>query len=225
MKTPLLAAALCAAAFGHAWADDFAERLNQGFAAVKGEQAAFSAARAAAKTPARKSKAVIDRVLEAMNDGNEVASPIAEYVKAQGLDVALDGSLPDAPRVLAPRIADQASAKMYAAMPDCAEKQYMRMSLAARTWLELGGERSSLPVVDGYNDREMSARYQIWLDNGSEAGLEKIGEASKTPSIDELEGREKDPARLQALERANKAFVDFLMSENEWRQTNAFRLR
>lgn len=228
MKTPLLAAALCAVAFGPAFADDFAERLNFGAGAVKQSMAGFQAARAAkaaaaAKTPARKSQAVIDKVLEAMGDGNEVGTQIAEYVKANKVDIQLDDALPDAPRVLAPRIADQAAVKMLAGMPACSEKLYMRLSMTVRTWLELGGDKKALPMVDGYNDQAMSGRYKLWLENGSEMTLYKIGE--QTNNLMELEDATKDPAQRAELEKANKAFVSFLLSENEWRQSNAFRLQ
>lgn len=230
MKTPLLAAALCASILAPALADDFSGHLNFGADAVKQSMAGFQAARAAkaaaaAKTPSYKSQAVIEHVLDQMNDGNPVGEPIAAYVRAKKLSIQLDDSLPDAPRVLAPRIAEQAALKMLDGMPACSEKEYMRLSMAVRTWLELGGDRKALPVVDGYNDQAMTPKYKMWLENGSEMTLYKVGEAANTKSVMELSDAAKDPAQRAQFEKANKAFVDFLLSENEWRQSNGFRLQ
>jgi hypothetical protein len=210
---------------------DFMNRLNAGGAAIAGQQDAYRARQAADNSgpaAAYKSRALIDHVFEAMNDGNEVGGVIVEYAKANGVVPKLSASLPDYPRVLAPLIAGAVAGPMYADMPDCSEKEYMRLSLQARAWLELGGDKSALPVIEplnGYKDQTMADRFNIWLQNGSESALEKVGQATKTQSVVDLSASEKDPAKLKAYEAANKRFTDFMMAEHEWRQTNSFRLQ
>ena len=225
MKISLLAAALCALTLGPVLADDFADRLDIGEGAIRKQQADYQAAKAAGQ----KSQAVIDRTLEAMNDGNEVGTAVAEYVKDNKVVIQLDAALPDSPRVLAPLITNQVSSRMVGViMPPCSEKEYVRLSIEVRAWIELGGDKKTLPVIEpitGYKDQAMSDRFKIWLDNGSEMALYRIGQAAKTESVMELMDKEKDPAQKEKLETANKLFVVFLMTENEWKRSNAFRLK
>lgn len=210
---------------------DFMNRLNAGGAAISNQQAAYQARKEADNSgpaAAYKSRAVIDRVFEAMNDGNEAGGAIVSYAEDHGVVPKLSASLPDYPRVLAPLIARAVSVPMYADMPDCSEKEYMRLSLETRSWLELGGDKGSLPIIEpqnGYEDQAMADRFNIWLKSGSESALEKIGQATKTESVLDLQAKEKDQAKLKALEAANKRFTDFLMAEHEWRQANSFRLQ
>lgn len=201
----------------------------------------------------------ISRALLAMQDGPEIGGTVAQAVKdksvlieirKQGGTSELVGAgtnhpaifLSDTvglyPRALAPLIARETSKLMLADMPSCAEKLYMARSIEVRTWLELGGDRTRLPIIeplDGYQDPALAADFKLWLDNGSETALYRIGEATGTKDIptlqDELQGRlailkASDPGRAKLekdnadLEAANKRFVAFLLAENFWRQAN-----
>jgi len=208
--------------------NDFFKTLKAGQEAVKAQQDAKKAAAPASKAPAPKEDPRIEKTLVAMNDGNEVGTLIADYVKTKNIKIKLDAKLPDYPRAVATAIAAQAVDVMFADMPDCAEKQYMGLSLGARAWLELGGDKKALPVIEplaGYKDQILSDQFKLWLDNGSEMALYKIGQQSKTPDLMALLDKEKDPKKKEALEAANKRFIAFLLSETEWKQANAFRLQ
>ncbi len=199
--------------------------------------------------------------LEAMNDGPEVAGSVVTYVKDKGVKfefatqdvssrlafsgpkgaiIRLSSDLPDQPKILGPLIAREVSRLMYADMPDSAEKEYMRLSTQVRTWLELGGDKSALPLIGGYKAEALSEEFKIWLNNGSEAALEKVGKASQTKILPVLiddfrqymraarftpEGYKRAQDKLAALEAGNKNFVNFLLAENEWRRTNAHLLK
>ncbi|MBI3552252.1 MAG: hypothetical protein HY077_07020 [Elusimicrobia bacterium] len=223
MNKPLLSALLCGLIAAPALAldgNDFFQKLKAGGDAVKEQQAG--------KAKPAKEQAKIDKVLSDMDDGNEVAGAVAQYVKDHGVKLSLDAKLPDYPRVLSIFIVEEVTPLMFADMPDCAEKHYMAVSLGTRTWLELGGDKKTLPVIeplDGWKDQTLSDQFKLWLDNGSEMALYKIGQAAKTPSVMELIDAEKSPSRKKTLEGVNKRFVDFLLSESEWRRINAFRLK
>jgi hypothetical protein len=201
----------------------------------------------------------ISRALLAMQDGPEIGGTVAQAVKdksilidirkqaATSVLVAADTIHPaifisDAvslyPRALAPLIARESAKIMLAGMPDCAEKLYMARSIEVRTWLELGGDKTRLPVIeplDGYQDAALAADFKLWIDNKSETALLRIGEAGQTADIptleDQLRGQIEglqpgDPSRPKLekdsadLEAANKRFVTFLLAENDWRQAN-----
>jgi hypothetical protein len=220
MIKPITLAVLAALAASPVLADEFSDKLNAGKDDVNQQQ------QAASKT--YKDQAKIDAALIAMNDGNEVAGPIAEYAKDHAVKIQLDAKLPDYPRVLSVFIAEKVTTLMLADMPDCAERQYMALSMGTRTWLELGGDAKKLPVIEplnGWKDAILADQFHLWLDNGSEMALYKISQDSKTPDIMQLLDKEKDPAKRKTLEAANKRFTDFLLAESQWREGNSYRLK
>lgn len=181
----------------------------------------------------------VSQTLTAMADGPEISGQVAEYIRAMDVKVefsaqparsatkagkiTLSEKLPLYPRVLGPMLAREAALMMLSDMPDCAEKHYMRRSYEVRTWLDLGGDRKALPVMEeltGYKDEGLAADFKVWLDNGSELALEKIGQATKTEIIPALLDKAATPEEKAALEKANKRFVDFLINENDWRRYN-----
>ena len=210
-------------------------------------QNSLEEAQAAAKAATAK-KAAIERTLVAMNDGPEAGGAVVAYLRAKGIDVIavpqaeavkttvlkdgrtailLSDSLPAYPRVYGPLIAKEVAAKMYADMPACAERSYMRRAVAARVWVELGGEFSKLPVIEGLTGDKVDAvsdEIAVWGDkNGAEMALYKVGEAEKLQSIPELQDAAKDPAVKAKLDAANARFVAFLIDERPARQAAGLR--
>lgn len=203
------------------------------------ELAQLRASQVVVDSTATKRINAVSQTLTAMADGPEMSGQVAEYIRAMDVKVefaaqparsatkagriVLSEKLPLYPRVLGPLLAREAALMMLADMPDCAEKHYMRRSYEVRSWLDLGGTAKSLPVIEelaGYKDEGLSADFKVWLDNGAEMALEKIGQATKTEIIPALLDKAKTPEEKSALEKANKRFVDFLINENDWRRYN-----
>lgn len=221
--------------------------LAQDRAAEIDFQNALEQAQAAAKASTAK-KAAIERTLVAMNDGPEAGGAVVAYLRDKAIDVIavpqaeavktvvlkdgrtailLSDALPAYPRVYGPLIAREIAAKMYADMPACAERSYMRRAVAARVWVELGGEFSKLPVIEGLTGDQVSAvsdEIAVWGDkNGAEMALYKVGELEKLSSIPELQDSAKDAALKAKLDAANARFVAFLIDERPARQAAGLR--
>ncbi|MEQ1918197.1 MAG: hypothetical protein ABL955_03285 [Elusimicrobiota bacterium] len=188
-----------------------------------------------------KSIAAIERTLVAMNDGPEAGGLVVAYMNDKGIEVKLGSdvqtdpvsvtnragkaiiwlnpSLPAYPRVYGPLIAKEIAALMYADMPACAERSYMVRGTAGRVWIELGGEPSNLPVIEGLTGAKVPAVSEAmgaWATDAAQMALYKIGQAEYLPELYEL----KD---APAVEAANKRFVIFLLDEREIRQANGLR--
>lgn len=207
---------------------------------------ALHEAQEAAKTATAK-RAAIERTLVAMNDGVEAGGVVVAYLRDKGISVVpavqpeavkvvlsagkpeirLSVDLPAYPRVYGPLIAKEVAAMMYADMPACAERSYMRRAVAARVWVELGGEFSKLPVIEGLTGDKVSAvsdEIAVWGDkNGAEMALYRVGEAEKLQSIPELQDSAKDAAAKAKLDAANARFVAFLIDERPARQAAGLR--
>ncbi|MDE2292022.1 MAG: hypothetical protein KGL53_08060 [Elusimicrobia bacterium] len=203
----------------------------------------------------------VQTTLTAMNDGNTVGMKLAAVIRETGARVvfrktgmmsalslgadgkpviALDPSLPLAPRVLAPRLAREAAKMLLTGMPDTAEKLYMARSLEVRAWLELGGDPSALPVIDpvtGTKDAKLAAEFKEWLGEDAQTALYRMGQASGLEDIptkmqalrDRLATLYSTPEniaelhrQLEAYETANRDFTRFLLEEREWRQANGY---
>lgn len=152
--------------------------------------------------------------------------------------IVLDSALAKTPRVLGPRIAREASKMLLTGMPESAEKLYMARSIEVRVWLELGGEPRDLPVIDatsGAKDAAMASEFKQWLDEKPEMLLYKLGQAAGVDDIPtqqealrvRLQTTFSTPEliserrrQLGALETANRAFVQFLLEEKEWKEAN-----
>lgn len=101
----------------------------------------------------------------------------------------INKDLPRTPRVLSVAIANEAFDLMYEQMPECAEKAYMHASVVARTWVELGGDKDRLPVIEpltGYANAEMAAILSSWLGKPSHQAQIEIGKDKKLKSLQEL---------------------------------------
>ena len=201
----------------------------------------------------------ISRALLAMQDGPEIGGMVTRAIKDKAVLIDIRNQaatselvtadqgrpaifISDAvslyPRALAPLIARESAKLILADMPLCAEKLYMARSIEVRSWLELGGDKTRLPVIeplDGYRDAALAADFKLWLDHKSEQALSLIGEASQTKDLpalqEEVRGqlanlKPSDPSRAAlekayaGLEAANTRFVAFLLAENDWRQAN-----
>jgi len=188
-----------------------------------------------------KSIGVIERTLVAMNDGPEAGGKVVAYMNEKGVEVKLGSdvqtdavgvtvregkttlwlnpSLPAYPRVYGPLIAKEIAALMYAGMPACAERAYMVRGTAGRVWLELGGEPSNLPVIEGLKALKVPAVSEAmgaWATDAAQMALYKIGQADALPELHDMKGGAE-------LEAANKLFVAFLLDEREIRNANGLR--
>jgi len=192
------------------------------------------------------SRAAVERTLVAMNDGVEAGERVVSYIRDRGIEVAvmeqkeaslttvehgrtritLSDALPAYPRVYGPLIAKEIAALMYADMPACSERAYMRRATAGRVWTELGGEPSKLPVVEPLTGDKVSAisdEIAFWAGkDGVEMALYKTGAAEKLYSIPELE-QAAGKQELVKLREANGRFVAFLMDERLARQAAGLR--
>ncbi len=201
----------------------------------------LEAGKAAQSVARAKSIAAIERTLVAMNDGPEAGGRVVTYMNEKGIEIKLGSdvqtapvsvtvragktilwlnpSLPAFPRVYGPLIAKEIATRMYADMPACAERAYMVRGTAGRVWIELGGEPSKLPVIEGLNGLKVpsvSEAMGAWATDGAQMALYKIGQAENLPELYEL----KD---APAVEASNKRFVIFLLDEREIRQANGLR--
>ncbi|MFA6318059.1 MAG: hypothetical protein WC943_11620 [Elusimicrobiota bacterium] len=207
----------------------------------------------------------LETTLVAMNDGVGVGPEVVEFLKEKGVRIefrkqaapsaleakpgakpiiVLKADLPLYPRVLASYITKEASKLMLDGMVDSAEKEYMKLSMTVRAWLELGGSTRRLPEIETINhfkDADLASSFKIWLDGpGSEIALDRIGKKTGMETIPvmedrvaaEIAGRKAgDPTRsmleklLAGLGEDNKRFLAFHMAEREWRMANDFRLK
>lgn len=188
-----------------------------------------------------KAIAAIERTIVAMNDGPEAGGRVVAYMNDKGIEVKLGSdvqteavsvtvregkttlwlnpSLPAYPRVYGPLIAKAIAAKMYADMPACAERSYMVRGTAGRVWLELGGEPSKLPVIEGLKGLAVPAVSEAmgaWATDAAQMALYKIGQAENLPELYEL-------GESPANEAANKRFVIFLLDERDARNASGLR--
>ena len=250
---------LCAAPLSAQVPYDFEGAL----AALRSQAAETESAAKRRPAPRLELKAV-SAALTAMDDGNEVGALVLSALRERGVDIrivpgmhgsslqedrergktyiTLGDSLPPYPRILASYVAREASSLMFSDMPDCAEREYMRRSVMARVWLELGGEPAALPVIEpliGYQDQALAADLRLWLGRDAQMALQNIGEATGAKTLPELmsedsaqmserfftpEALAEKRARLKSLEEANARFTDFLMAESLWRRSNAGRI-
>ena len=191
-------------------------------------------------------RAAVERTLVAMNDGVEAGGKVVSYLRDRGIEISvvsqseasktvvetgrtritLSDALPAYPRVYGPLIAKEIAALMYADMPVCSERSYMRRATAGRVWTELGGEPSKLPVVEPLTGGKVSAvsdEISFWAGkDGVEMALYKIGEAEKLGSIPELQ-QVAGKLELVKLSEANARFVAFLMDEKLARKDAGLR--
>lgn len=196
--------------------------------------ALVAAALVAAAAPVSAQKFVksvnpIEQAIVAMNDGPEIGGQVVEILEKKGISVSLEpqaqpskrvnasitlsDKLAAAPRTIAPRIAWETAELMLADMPDCSEREYMRRSMAARVYLELGGDRKAPADLDA----ALLAELKPWLDNKSEMALYVIGEKTGKKSLMELMDAENDAAKRMKLGLANTRFIEYLRNEQEAR--------
>jgi hypothetical protein len=229
LKHALLALLLAApaAAQDRAAEIDFENSLRE----LEAQQAATAAER-------KRKEGVIETTLVAMNDGPIVAGRLYAHMIDKGVSVKLgsevqtdavsvtvrDGkttiwlapSLPAYPRVYAPLIARELAASYYAGMRASAERSYMIRASAGLVWLELGGELSRYPVIEGLTGARVSAVESIidlWARNDAQTALERAGQADGVPGLYDVPV--KTDAERASIEADNKAFVAFLLEERE----------
>lgn len=206
-----------------------------------------AAAPLAAQTAApHRFASAVQTTLVAMRDGVGAGADVADAIEASGARVVseaiaapselrrdaegrpvivLDARLALVPRVLAPHIAREGAKLVLKDMPASAEKEYMARSLMVRSWLELGGESGTLPVIDsltGAADPKLAAEFKEWLDGDNQTVLERLGKGAGVEDLpaqmDAVRGGPDAEAKRAALEAANRRFIDFLRVEREWEQ-------
>ena len=139
----------------------------------------------------------------------------SEPAKLSGKTIFLSDKLPDAPRVQIAYVVYEAAAPSLGSFPDSVEKEYMRVSLATRGWMELGGEGNKLPVIDGisgYKDEDLGALLRAWYYGGVPELI-----AKKQPGLKSV----KDLGDA----KASKRFDEFKKAETEWVVANGFRFQ
>lgn len=192
-------------------------------------------------------RAALERTMVAMNDGPEAGSKVVAYLRERGIEVfvksqpeavktsvekgrtsiTLSDAVPAYPRVYGALIAKEAAALMLADMPACVERSYMRRATSGRVWTELGGEPSSLPIVEALTGDKVPAvsdEIFLWAEKGgAEMALYKIGEVEKLLSLPDLADAAKDAVVKAKLDAANARFVAFLIDEKLARQAAGLR--
>jgi hypothetical protein len=154
------------------------------------------------------------------------------------ITIHLNQDLPRYPRVLSIPIAAEAFDLMHQDMPDSVEKAYMKASVIARAWIELGGDTKALPVIEpltGYKNEEMAALLRQWVGKSMGTVMAELETQKGLKSLDQLIEQNQadlgsnDPhTRLMApdmrkrLQRAEAAFNRFISDERKgehvWRQ-------
>ena len=210
-----------------------AKAAEEAYQALQARQAEFRASETAKNEPR-----ALDVTLIAMNDGVEAGGRVMSVLSDKKIEVALasqaepvkrgtvngrdaillSDKLPAHPRVYAPLIAAEAAKLMYADMPACAERSYMRLATAARVFAELGGDFKALPLVDGDRADAVKAAVGAWS-QGTESALDAAGAADGVPSIPDLPAKNADPKTAAALEAANARFTAFLLDERDARMS------
>lgn len=228
--------ALTSAASAQEYRERQARAAEQAYEVLQaGMSGQAAAARRAAETAKIRSYA-LNAALVAMNDGPEAGGRVIAFLNDRKIDVQfatqseavttgvvngraavlLSDALPAHPRVYAPLIAAEAAKRMFADMPACAERAYMRSATAARVFAELGGERKALPVVDGDKAEAVAAAVAAWGADAQTA-LYMLGQEEKLSDIPELQQAATDPKAAAALDDANRRFTAFLSDERDAR--------
>lgn len=233
MKNALLALLLAvpAAAQNRAAEIDFQNQLEEMRAAAK---AATERSKTVAQTVADMRREPAGTLVTDQMDSEGITVVSRKQPEASKLVVengrklvVLSDALPVSKLVFGALFAKEVAATIFADMPACSERSYMRRGVAARVWIELGGKVKDLPIVDAATAELVSAvsdEIAPWADkNGAEMALYKIGMLDNLKSIPELEGETKDKAELAKLEAANKRFTSFLWDEREMRKASVPR--
>ena len=154
------------------------------------------------------------------------------------ITITLNKELPRYPRVLAIPITAQAFDLMYNDMPDSVEKAYMKASMVARAFVELGGDKNGLPEIEPlvhYKNDELAAMLREWLGKSSGTVMAELENTKGLKSLDQLQAEnERDlkstdphtkvmaPDMAKRLQRAQDTFTRFLSDEHTgehvWRQ-------
>jgi hypothetical protein len=217
----VLAAVLCAAP---ARAQELGDALKKAGEAVSGKLNSNEARAGRVRGSVACGGEAMTEVLERMDEkGLKIAFEARRTPSGlDGKTVKFDEKLPDAPRVLGVYLAQEVTKTMFDDMPECAEKYYMRLSVTAQAWFELGGDAASLPALDkDYTDAKLGESIRVWAQHGSEFALDAAGHANKVDDLMTLLDGEKDPAKIKIYKDANKRFIDFLYAESQFRQFHA----
>jgi hypothetical protein len=232
---PLLLLSLLAADASAQCYRDFEEEMERTVAAQRAQAEAKAKADAALDA---KLRSALNTTLVAMNDGVPQGTDVVSFMTTTNIAVEF-GDLLDLsaqqpgkiglsrkigayPRAMGPRVAWEAAGMMLADMPDSSEKEYMRRSIAARVFIELGGDASKLPVMETLQgsgepkDEVLSKELKLWLDNDSSAALKKIEAATGKKSLQWLLQGE-DPDKPGPIDAAVKRYTKFMAKEREWR--------
>jgi hypothetical protein len=144
----------------------------------------------------------LDATIDAMNSGPVAAGRVMRFLDQNKIDVQFatqsarvgsgivngrasvllsDGLYP-APPIYAALIAAEASKSMYAGMPDCAERDYMRLATVARVYVELGGAINPSEAEQGRQDNVIYASIKVWA-AGPEKGVAALVFVNHVPTL------------------------------------------
>ncbi len=195
------------------------------------------------QSDATKRQAALRATLTAMNDGNETGELVVGYLQREGITVDfatqqetaeirqsgphgertlyLSDKLPLYPRVLGAAIAVETADKMYGGMEISRESGYMKDSVVARVWLELGGERAKLPVIEpltGYTNGRLAAPIQRWVDNSETAPsiAEQLKDVASCLASQNYHVIPSCMERKDKLEKDARAYNGFHENELQW---------
>ncbi|MDE2236612.1 MAG: hypothetical protein KGK30_01870 [Elusimicrobia bacterium] len=179
----------------------------------------------------------LEVALEGMGDSAGVGDQIATYLKEHDVAVGfaeqselsktsngtitLSWKLPASPQAIGLRVAWEASAMMLSDMPVCAERAYMRRSLTARAFAEIGGDLQSLldpQSASGVRDEELAGQLKMWFGAPYSSPLDPFATRFKSLLVLREEARG-NQALIKACQRAEARFLQFRKDELIWLAT------
>ena len=175
-----------------------AQAAEQAYAAMQAEAAKTHGSEVYSGIRGR----ALDATLDAMTSGPVAAGRVMRFLAQKKIDVQFatqaarvgsgvvngraavllsDGLYP-APPIYAALIAAEAGKSLYADMPACAERDYMRLATAARAYVELGGAIDLAAAEAGRPDNEVNAAVLAWA-AGPEKGVEQLSWTHHEPTL------------------------------------------
>jgi len=111
-----------------------------------------------------------------------ISEPVGSGVVNGRAAVLISDALYPQPPVYAALIAAEAAKAMYADMPACAERDYMRLATASRVYAELGGDVNASPTVDAEKAAGVCAMASLWT-AGPVFAVEQLARVNHVPSL------------------------------------------
>lgn len=226
---------------GFGWAQAAAPVLDlgEGFEKASSAEQAF-AKKFSARQASAKSDETLGRVMVSMFDQPGAAADVVGWLRSRnaivefsdGLErpsasgyvvdpehgmvprISIDSALkqePSSARYLAALIAKETSGRMLKDSPDADTKRYMIASVAARAFIELGGDKKTLL---GVKDPALRAEFKYWLD--SREDLREHRRAGELGRLQQEAMQAGNRERSRRLDDAIDEWVQFKKGEVSW---------